>query len=352
MLKKWRAKSLLGVVAVTTAFSVTALVGAPAFAAEPGESSSWSAEYGDGRQVTSNVGVSEARDPSGNHALVSINGNDQVQVTYNGGALAVWPNSSSYATPRIIWTAYGWRVFHTGRDQHIYYAGFTVGSTGNLSLGNWQQVPGNVTSSEYSPPAVTNLNTNSGEEWMLSWRGLDNNIYAQYHQRTASMAFPGNFNTPQRVSNATSNLGPAIAYTSLSTPWARNGCIYVAWTGRNGQVYSAWQAYGSSTWSQATLVGGNHSPEFVSPPAMAFNPNGQGQVVVRDNSGHVQISYADVAADFAPGMSTNVWHQESTSWVTYGDPWVTIVGYAVYMILSATNNYPWNPVYYKQSGSY
>ncbi|MET7435826.1 MULTISPECIES: hypothetical protein [Streptomyces] len=351
-MKKWKIRSMLGAVAVTTALSVTALTGATAFAAEPGEWNDWQAEYAGNQQVTSRVGVSESRDPNGNHAIVSANGNNQVQVSYNGAAAYTWTNTTTYATPRIIWTAYGWRVFHTGTDQHIYYAGFTISYDGHLTLGSWQQVPGNVTTSEYSPAAVTNLTTNNGEEWMLSWRGLDNNIYTQYHQRTTSMAFPGHFDTPQRVPNATSNLGPGITFTPLDTYWAHNGCIYIVWTGTNGQVYSSWQAYGSPTWSAPSLVGLNHSPGFVSPPAIGIEPNGQGQVAVRDANGHVQISPVDVEADFVPGMGSFNWRQESTYWVTNADPWISVAGYALYLILSATNGYPWNPVYYKQSGTY
>lgn len=43
--------------------------------------------------------------------------------------------------PRLDSTKWGWRVFHTGTDNHICYVGIEVNINGSLNLGTRQQIP-------------------------------------------------------------------------------------------------------------------------------------------------------------------------------------------------------------------
>lgn len=344
-LRKKLRRFRLAVAAVLTALTLVAVAAPAAFANEPGESNTWSAEMAGQDQVRSVTGsVSEARDPYGNHALVTTNTTGQVVLTYNSGSEYTWWDSQTYATPQIIWTNFGWRVFHTGGDRHVYYAGFTVNSDGSITLGSWVQVPGNVLSNIDNPPgvvAVIGPVDTTSEEWELVWTGTDNQLYAQWHIRYQGDNNIGYFASPQTIPGATSYYGPNIAFDGV------NQRFYAVWTGTDNLVYAALQSYGSGYWGNTVRIGG-YGYQFNGVPAIRFVNNGfDGLVVAHDSvSDTYRISAID---DGNTPLTTQPWSAESTNWGTGGSAALVAVAATILYLLAPDNNgYVYNKQAYQQ----
>ncbi|MET9125064.1 hypothetical protein [Streptomyces sp. NPDC004528] len=245
-----------------TAFAVALSVLVVPFATQAEAANGWSPELSNGSQVHTHR-ISQARDPNNNLVDVWLDGQGSINIAYNNRRAQTWTGAVSAVAPRVVYTDFGWRVFHTGTDGHIYYAGFQVNSDQTLTLGSWQQIPGNVTTSR--APAVTALHGSHGEEWMLAYRGNDARIYTQYHTRGSGQQGQGTFNTPLPIASATSDHGPDVALNPAS-----NG-ISVIWTGSNNSpnVWESHQTYGSPSWSPARSVVTAPGPN-ISEPAIAF----------------------------------------------------------------------------------
>ncbi|MEU0041225.1 hypothetical protein [Streptomyces sp. NPDC006333] len=211
--------------------------------------------------------------------------NNNIWVSINNGAPLAWPNGQSYAAPQVVWTAYGFRVYHTGTDGHIYYAGLSYSGNGpsaNLTaLGGWQQVPNNVVTPNDSPPAVTALYNpgdstsdpeNGGESVYLAYRGANSTqIYGVYFYGVGSNRYPNNWHAPTAIPSATSEVAPSLAYNQS---WNR---IVMAWAGQDAHVWVASQIVGNSSWSAPDMVG---TMQTVTRPALALTDDGAGQIAV------------------------------------------------------------------------
>lgn len=313
-LKKRKSFSLR-VAAFAAVLSLITLFGAPAFADEPGEWSTWSPEMSAGHQVSSHIGVSQARDPNGNVADVWTDSNNRIVVSYNNGVTYVWPNAVTYYRPRIIWTTDGPRVFHTGTDQHVYYAGFQVNGDQSLTLGNWEQVPDNVLAS--GPPTVTALPGDSQEQWMLAWWGLDGNVYAQWHQRFNNATDQGYFAQPAFQGSSTSP--PSLA-------WAGNPDEILLTYNSNNTVVLIAQTYGFGAWN---WIGSRPQPSMNpvplgSIPAISVTSSSRFVMISeRVNGANEGSSSSIVNLEFDPNdLGTFVrgtWQNESTGVQANGD---------------------------------
>ncbi|MEV6532750.1 hypothetical protein AB0M86_24705 [Streptomyces sp. NPDC051639] len=288
MSRKLNKKTSLGLGAVAAAFSMVALVGAPAQAAQPGEETTWHEESAGGEPVYAYRGANQARDNDGNVATVWVNGDGLIRVSYKNGAAKVWPGAVTSIAPEVIYTEWGWRVFHTGNDHHVYYAGFEVASNGALTLGSWQQVPGNVLTN--NGVAAAALSGPNQEQWMLAFRGQDGRIYAQYHQRTSSTSRradapdQGHFDNPVAVPGATSPNEPDIDFSEQAQEMA------VVWTGQDHNLYAATQHYGNPNWAPQGHVGTSNWNASTG-PAFAYQGDGHGiEFAATDQQGHIMLS--------------------------------------------------------------
>ncbi|MFF4900492.1 hypothetical protein [Streptomyces sp. NPDC001068] len=259
--RKLKKKSSLCAAALAATLSILTISSATQASA-----TGWSPEISGGQQVTGAAGFAQAHDNSNNIADVWNDTQGHIHVAFNNGTNQTWPTAVTHDAPAVVHTEWGWRAFHTGTDNHIYYAGFEVGSNNSLTLGSWQQVPGNVTTT--SSPTVTPLPGANLEQWELAYTGLDNHVYAQYHQRTSQSTGQGTFATPQAVTQAVSNYAPALATDTA------HGSLTVAWTGTNGSLYASQQRIGTSTWSSALTMSTPSRP-ILSQPTAAFTQDGQ-----------------------------------------------------------------------------
>lgn len=303
--------------AFAAAISLVAVVGGTAFAALPGEGSSWNTEIAGGSPIYAAQGYQEARDNNGNVAQVWVEGDDTIHIAYNNGEPRGWSGALTGWAPRIIWTQWGFRVFHTGLDNHVYYAGFQVNADGSLNLGTWQQIPGNVVTNQ--PVGVSGLNGSRQEEWMLAWRGMDGRVYAQYHLRDNYALV---WATPVAITNAVSNYGPAVAYDPT------HGIITTVWTGTDGNEYSADQPYGQPYWQFYRQQGSEYG-RATGAPAASYEINGRGYISISESISH-NIDIMEMCNIYEPSCTTYS-QPESTNYTTPQAPALSTDGYNIYI---------------------
>lgn len=337
--KKFR----LWLIAAITALSVIVLAGTSAIAAEPGEQNLWFSETGANTQIKVNYGGSDARDLNGNVFLVWHDAaTNYIYASYNGVGYGMWPGAVTNAAPRVIWTDYGWRVFHTGEDGNIYYAGAEINPDGTISYGAWQQVPyisGSVY--QYDPPAVAALP--GQESWYLVWRNRGNNaLYGQYHHRDGGSA---SWDGPNGIPGAYSYDHPGISY---DPSWNR---LVVAWTGTDSTVSVSMQTYGTPNWSNIVTLPGVFA---AGGPAVALTDDGNGQIAVRNivDQQSRRMALAHIWLSAGQLQWTGAWTQESTGWETPVDPWLSAAGTFIYLVAAAYAADYYYPLYWKQSGWY
>lgn len=340
MSSKTKKRLPLGVVAFATALSLTTLTDAPAYASQWGESSTWNNENAGGQQVHSYDGMAEARSRrTGDLADVWVDDNGHVVVAINNGRPYTWWNSQTQQVPEVIWTGFGFRVFHTGTDDHIYYAGFEQNADGSLTLGNWIQVPNNVLA--LGGPAVTTLGTQYGEEWELAWRGLNNQVYAQYHFRGSGDSTNGSFQNPVPIPGAITNRAPAIADGVVTFEVSQETqqvatTITVAYETTLSRVRLARQAYGASSWDDIGGVPGDNTQSGDLSLAFPDNSNtGAVAATTTIDSGAPAIHTALVSVSPTDSYIEG-WQPESTGWRGWDRPFLSVAGTVVFMLAADT----------------
>lgn len=346
MSNKTKKRLSLGVGAFAAALSIAALTGAPAYASQSGESDTWSIEAVVGTQVHSDYGMAQTRDSSGNLVDVWVDSNHHLAVSYNNGPAYTWTNSATGVAPAVISTPWGFRVFHTGIDANVYYAGFEVNSNGSLSLGSWQLVPGNVRTT--FAPSVTALPGANQEQWMLSYTGLDGYVYTQYHQRLASMSGQGYFDQPSRVPGATSSVGPHITFTHITNNNVHiNDGIFIDWTGNNNVIYTSEQNYGNPNWNYLGSAPGGSNPGAA--PAIEFAGDSEHGIIAATPL-DVRSPTVSTATFSYTGSSTRIgsWQAESTNRQTYDDPVLSPWANGIYILESDLNGeWSWKQLYHR-----
>ncbi|MFF2549142.1 hypothetical protein ACFVUY_42175 [Kitasatospora sp. NPDC058063] len=344
MSNKAKKRLPLGVGAFAAALSLTALAGAPAYASQSGESDTWSIEAVVGRQVHSQFGMDQTRDSNGNIADVWVDDSYHLVASVNNGPSSTWTNSSTVRAPAVISTPWGFRVFHTGIDSFVYYAGFEVNSDGSLTLGSWQQVPGNARTT--LAPSVAALPGADQEQWMLNYTGLDGYVYTQWHQRLSYMSGQGYFNSPSRVPGAQSSAPPHITYTNITENNVYiNGGIFVDWTGNNGTLYISEQNHGDSNWNyQGSMQVDTNSAAL---PSIAFAGNSEHGIVAQSDT-NVFTPRATTATFSHTPSSTRIGppQAESTRRETWGAPVLSPWANTIYLLESdGSSNWWWKRLY-------
>ncbi|MFE7751961.1 hypothetical protein [Streptomyces sp. NPDC057428] len=341
-------------IALLSALTLIIGTGTSAFAAQPGEESNWHQQFENGAPLR-HRGFTETRDSYG-RVLQAWRGydNNNIWISIDNGQPYAFPSAQSYATPQIIFTAYGPRVYHTGTDGHIYYAGFTYDAYQHVTtFGSWQQVPSNVVTPNDQSPSVTPLwhpgqdttdPDNGGESVYLSWRGVNSaQIYGSYFYGVGANRYPNNWHLPTAIPGATSNVAPGIAYNRA---WGR---IVLTWAGEDTHVYVASQLIGHGDWSAAERVG---SMTTVTRPAIALTNSGAGQIAVIPyangwSGGTTELIDIYRASDRPSGVLFLLWTGEITG-NNWGDIFLSANGTDVNMNATTSQHYD----YWKHSGSF
>jgi hypothetical protein len=308
-------------VVIITALGVMLSTAGPASAALDDEEDTWHAEVENNVRLQSSATISEAYDNNGNliQAWRSNDANWAIWVSYNHGSPQRWPNAATAAAPRVIWTDYGFRIFHTGIDGNIYYAGLTIVSGGILNLGNWVQVPNSARTIYSEAVSVVALPNGS---WYLAWtdaNGSSGNdqIWAIYYNGPSAT-----YSAATALPDVRSLSAPSIAYAPAA------GRILFVWRGINDLVYVGDQLYGTNTF----MIWG-YLPTITTdePPTVAVASNGIGEVVARNRD----TGYLMETVISAQGRTwLGSWTEESTRLVTNHAVWLTVIGTAIYMILT------------------
>ncbi|MFI8004549.1 hypothetical protein [Streptomyces sp. NPDC086010] len=332
--------------ALATAIALTVGISTQAFAANlPGEGSTWQPEIEANTAIRSHETLSEAHDTSGNIVQVWRGwDNNNIYLSINHGVARHWgdnnnpggatqtPGAATQTAPRVIWTDYGFRIFHVGVDGHIYYAGITFGSGGgNPFLGSWVEVPNNAVTTPWTSVAVVALPHGS---WLLAWLGATNvNIYSTY--------FDGNthsYSAPSQIPGASSVDAPAMAY---DPSWGQVIMVY-----RNTEsslVTMQRQNYGSSSWTAPQEPGfsGGGLVTYGS-PSIALTNNGNGIISARNQGGGYRSMTLSRSGTVAG------WFDETTNFRPLTAAWATAVGAVIYWLMTAQDGY----VYWKVAGRF
>ncbi|MEU8717949.1 hypothetical protein [Streptomyces sp. NPDC048663] len=347
MSKKIKKRLFLGGSAFTAALSLAALAGSPAFASQSGESDTWSIEAVVGTQIHSDYGMDQTRDSSGNLVDVWVDDNHHVVVSYNNGPAYTWTNSATGVAPAVISTPWGFRVFHTGVDANVYYAGFEVNSNGSLTLGSWQRIPNNVRTT--FAPSVTALPGANQEQWMLAYTGLDGNVYTQYHQRLPSMAAPGHFDDAAHIPGATSHVAPHITITHVTVNGAYiHDSLFVDYADTNGRPQIEEQPYGNPNWNR--IASGPAASNPGATPSIEFAGDSEHGIITQTPIDVRSPTVSTATFSYTGGTSSSTrvgsWQAESTNRQTYENPVLSPWANGIYILEPNTNSqWSWKQLY-------
>ncbi|MFF3066879.1 hypothetical protein [Kitasatospora sp. NPDC057936] len=281
-----------------------------------GEGSQWYQETENEVNLQSGDTISEARSPD---TLIQVwrgNDNNRVWISRNGGAPVVFPGTQTQAAPRVVWTANGFYVFHTGVDGRIYYTQPRFTQSGILSQSqpaNWWSPEGNVVTRPNLSPSVTPVRNG---EMLLSWgSATDNNQY------TAS--FDGaNWAAPRQVPGVLSDTANSIAYSSY---WDQFALVH---RGLDGRAYVMTRDRRSDVWGQPQRLDDNL--QIFGTPSIAFTTEtGDGVIAVLGNSGN---GYHQAYLGQWTERSWSGFQHENTYAGMRNNPWLTATARSVFLI--------------------
>jgi hypothetical protein len=295
--------------------------------------------------------MDEVRDSNGN--LVQVwrgASNNNIYISMNNGPSQVWRSpdgttAQTYAAPQIIWTDYGFRIYHTGTDGHIYYAGIGTDSYGHITaLGNWTQVPNSVVTPNDQTPAVTALP--GGESVYLAYRGANSTqIYGVYFNGVGDNRYPGGWRSPVSLGGFTSNVAPAIAYNGS---WNR---IILTWAGEDHHVWAASQILGSSYWGPPIQLGGMQTADT---PTIALTDNGAGEIAVIPWANGYSGGTSEIISIYRDSTLPSAIYYLLWTGEISGINWAHITLNADHndINMNASQDYAGNYDYWKRSGEY
>jgi hypothetical protein len=318
--KRWR----LPLVAVLTVVATSLTFTGEAFAAEPGESGSWNEEYVGTNPLEVQGTVSEAR-----------NGGELLQVWRGATNNMVWlsvdneapfslynPDGSAtatYVSPTVV--PYGtnqFMVLHTGTDNNIYYT--IVDPTDNTWSGSWTAVPYQSTNMTVS---VTQLGSGSTQLYMVYHSSNDDRVWGTLYD---GYGWQG----AQNIDGGNSPSAPSVTYQPTTG-------LTVAVRGEDNQVWMTGASSPYNQWSTWAAQGGYTQTA----------PS----VTADSQTGTVLVSYVDENS-YRPfyraygvyGNPLGGWSQDITGWQTVNTVFLSVVGAAIYAVLTGLNG----NVYYKQ----
>lgn len=319
--KRWR----LALTAALAAIVLSVTFASQALAAEPGEWGSWTEEHVGSLTLAARGTLGEAR--SGGNLLQVWRGatNNIVWLSFNSGNAfqLTNPDGSSTATtfsPTVV--PYGtnsFMVFHTGTDGSIYYT--QVNSDYTWS-GEWTAVGfGQTTNMAVS---VTQVGADSTSLYMVYHSASNDNVYGTYYDGY-------NWGVARQIAGGSSPTAPSVVYNNQSGLWiVVRGEDNQVWMANSNDItgnnWGSWTEQGGTTFVQPTVAVSGAGPMVVS--------------YVDDNSNVPNYrTYSSI------GNAMGGWSQDITSWQTIYSVGLSVVGAAVYAILTGMNG----NVYYKEA---
>jgi hypothetical protein len=314
--KRWR----LALVAVLAALAVSVTVAGPAFAAEPGEADYWNAEYVGGQQLDVRGHIGEAR--NGGNLLQVWRGatNNAVWLSLNNGNPFTLGTTATYVSPTVVpFSSNAFMVIHTGTDGNIYDT--VVYDDGSWD-GTWLQVPGQSTNNAVS---ATQIGTGTSNILMM-YRGASNqNVYSTLYLGSVGAGWQ----PAEWVSGGTTFASPGVTYNPVS------GNVYAVVRGLDNQVWM--NSIVNGQWGSWTGQG----VYTYNPPEIAASQSGNMLVSAVGQSSNVPW----YRAYDQNGNATAYWSNDITGWQTIYAVGLSVLGSAIYAILTGQNGY----VYYKQA---
>ncbi|MFF4243074.1 hypothetical protein ACFYY2_01190 [Streptomyces sp. NPDC001822] len=319
-------RARLAIIAAVAGAAIMIGISAPAaLATQPSESNNWAKEIEANVPVRSADTISEGHDPNGNLMQVWRGfDNNYIYVSYNHRTAERFESSQSgtipqtFVAPSVIWTDFGWRIFHTGTDGHVYYAGMVLNASGSITgWGNWISIP-NASTAAYetvSPVALPN------GAWYATWGGATNtNIYGIYFNGTTYGAI-------QTIPHAASISPPTLAY---DPSW---GAMVVVWRDLSNGVGYARQPLGGQ-WLFVNLLPGISTNER---PTIGLANNGAGLISARNTEDNNRLY--TIAINRSGWHGT--WQAESTGWTSDHAVLISAIGYICYMVLTGYDGQVW-----------
>ena len=319
--KRWR----VVLTAALTALAMSLAIAGQAVAAEPGESGSWTEEQVGSQTLAARGTLAEAR--NGGYLLQAWRGetNNIVWLSINNGNAfqLTNPDGSSTGTdfsPAVV--GYGqnsFMVFHTGTDGNIYYT--QVSPASGTWTGYWTAVPAQSTNMAVS---VAQLGGGSNQLYMVYHSSSNDRVYGTQYDGSG-------WQGAQWIAGGSSPSAPSVTYQSFTglTVVARGVGSNQIWMSSSGNPYNQW-----SSW---TDIGGN---AYNSPTIAANNQTGTILVSYVD-PGSLRPNYR---AFGVYGNPVSDWSQDITGWQTLNPVALSVLGAAIYVILTGLND----NVYYKQ----
>jgi hypothetical protein len=315
------------VAALVTAVAVVVAGTVPAFAAEPGESSSWSNEIvNNNSPIQSPDTYSEARGGQTNALVQIFRGEDNhVWLAVNNGPVfnAGGGNNTTttYVAPRVVYSNGWFYAFQTGTNNQIYWSRAYDGTIGantpsvsqSYNWSNWTAITGNPATEQSVSVAAAPTGL------LMTWLGVDQT--AMY----SAWLPAGNdtFNATQVIPYH-SNSAPVVAFNS----W--DNVFQLVYRGLlDNQVYLAEQILGQSTWYDDGALTGLTTP--TSPTIAADPTNGSVLVAAIDMDANIWFQ-AITPADGPRG-----WSRESTEEQTDVALWLSVVSSIFYVIATASS---------------
>jgi hypothetical protein len=317
--KRWR----LAFVAVLATIATTVVFTGEAFAAEPGESGSWNEEYVGTNPLSARGTVSEAR-----------NGGELLQVWRGETNNIVWlsidnetpftlnnpdgTSTATYVSPTVV--PYGtnqFMVLHTGTDNNIYY---TIINPNTYEWTDWTAVPYQSSNMSVS---VAQLGSGSTQLYMVYHSSNDDRVWGTLYD---GYGWQG----AQNIGGGSSPAAPSVAYQPFTG-------LTVAVRGEDNQVWMSGSGSPYNQWSAWAPQGGY---TYASP-----------SVTSNSQTGTVLVSYVDENS-YRPyyraygvyGNPVGDWSQDITGWQTVNAVFLSVVGAAIYAVLTGLNG----NIYYKQ----
>jgi hypothetical protein len=318
--RRWR----LPLVAALTAAAMSLALAGPAAASEPGESGSWSPEWVGNQDLSAHGSISQARNggflidvwrgASGNQVWMSIN---------NTNPFTLGTTQTNNSPTVVAWGSNSFMVFHVGVDNNIYY---TVVNPSNQNWwGTWYPVPNQSTN---MPVSVTQLGASSQDLYMV-YHANDSTdrVWGTQYQSSG-----GTWTAAENISGGLSPAAPVVAFNPT------NYRIYVAARGEDNEV---WTTYSDRTgyWTSWVAQGGY---TYVS-PGIAALPDGNMLLSNVDENSY-RPTYRTYDRN---GNSTGGWSTDNTGWQTVYPVFLSVVGYAVYALLTGQNGFVYNKQAYQ-----
>jgi hypothetical protein len=311
----WKRGRLASVAALASVVMVVSFTGA-ANAAEPGEEGYWHLNHEGGQplQLRGTLAEERLQDGSGNY-LQAWRGatNDQVWMDVNSGGAFQLGNTATYNSPVVVNYGYnGWMVFHTGTDNHIYYATVWLNNGAVQWSGSWQQVPGQTTRDTVS---VTQMGIGSPWLYMVYRSATDDRVFGMRF-------YGGTWQALQNINRGLSPNHPVVTWMGVSSR------LIASVRGEDNSFWLTTSDDEGLSWTQWRSIGHSDSP-MAQAPSIAQASNG---IVMADyvgSDGHPNWMILDQY-----GNPTQNWQQSADNWQTSNAVTLEAVNNAIVALLT------------------